>query len=454
MAALAPEGGWVTGGDPGPVADDWIGAFDDPVLESLVAEAQAANPDLARTAASLSGAIARARQANASLFPEVDAGAQAGQTRRFELTENQRRLGVERDETTLGVSLDLSWELDVWSRISDTAKGAALSARASAADYAFARQSLAAQVAKGWFQAITAREQMRLDEAFVELFRESARLARVRFEAGEVSAQDTHTAQADLANARRSAEASRYAARAAVRSLEALLGRYPADELQVAGSLDRRLPPVPAGLPSTVLERRPDLVAAERRVAAAFRLASAASAARLPRFSLGANLASTAENFGDLFDGPGRLASIGIDLFQPLFDAGLRKARFEEAEADQMAAVAAYKATALAAFSEVEDKLALERSLLAQVKELAVAAESFRKARELAEIRYKEGETGLTSFLDVQRESLQARSALLSARGRLLTNRVDLYLALGGNFEEGPIDDTPVPPPLPSQRKD
>ncbi len=453
MTELAPSA-WTPPADTGEVTDDWIAAFDDPTLRKLVDEAQAANPDLARTAATLSAAIAQARQANSALFPDLDLGAQATQTHLFELTEQEKALGIDKDQTSFGVSLDLSWEIDVWSRISDSAKGAALAAHATAADYAFARQSLAAQVAKGWFQAVTAKRQLDLAEEFVKLFSESTRLAEARFNAGDVSAQDTFTAQADLSNARRSVEQARFAARAAIRSLEVLLGRYPADELQATGSLERNLPPVPAGLPSQILERRPDLIAAERQVASAFYLASSAAAARLPQFSLGAAYSSTSDSLGDLFDGPGSLARIGLNLFQPLFDAGLRKARFEEAEAAQMQAVAAYKSTALNAFQEVEDTLALEKSLFAQVDNLADAAGSYEKARKIGEIRYREGETSLTSYLDVQRQALQARQALIAARGQLLTNRVDLYLSLGGNFVDGPVNDTPAPPPLPSQAKD
>ncbi|MFP4352939.1 MAG: efflux transporter outer membrane subunit [Puniceicoccaceae bacterium] len=451
VSALAPADGWTAGGEAGGVSDDWIASFDDPVLDGLVAEAQEANPDLARAAASLSAAVAQARQANSALFPRVDLGAGAGQTRFFELTEEQERLGVSRNQTDLGVSLDLSWELDVWDRVSDSAEGAALAARATAADYAFARQSLAAQVAKGWFQALTAKRQLELANQFVENFKESHRLAEARYRAGDVSAQDSFTALADLAGARSNAEDALFAARAAIRSLEVLLGRYPADELAVAGPLERTLPPVPAGLPSSVLERRPDLIAAERRVSSAFRLAGAASAARLPRFSLGAAYQTSGENFGDLFDAPGMLANLGVNLFQPLFDAGLLRSRFEEAEAGQAAAVAAYRSTALTAFAEVEDTLALEKSLLAQVDNLALAAESFEKARRIGEMRYREGETDLTSYLVVQRQALQAQADLIAARGRLLTNRVDLHLALGGNFESGPVNDTPAPPPLPSQ---
>ncbi|MEM0967008.1 MAG: TolC family protein [Verrucomicrobiota bacterium] len=451
MTEMAPTGGWDAGGEAGPVANDWIATFNDSKLVDLVNEAQEANPDLAATAASLSAAIAQARQANSALFPQLDAGAVAKQFHIFELTEEERFLGLERNDTELGISLDLAWELDVWGRISDSAKSAALSASATAADYAAARQSLAGQVAKGWFQAITAKQQLELAEEFVANFAETFRITEARFNAGDVSAQDTFTAKADLANSRQDVEEARFSLRFSIRSLEILLGRYPSTDLSIADSLGSELVDVPAGLPSTLLERRPDLIAADRRVASAFFLANSASAARLPQFSLSASYQSTSDNFGDLFDAKSMLVNIGLNLFQPLFDAGLRRAEFEEAEADQMVAVATYQSTALSAFQEVEDALSLEKSLFEQVHELEIAAESYEKAREIGEIRYREGETDLTSLLVVQREALAAQADLLTAQGQLFTNRVDLYLALGGNFEEGPINDSPAPPPLPSQ---
>jgi len=454
MTEIAPVGGWETEADSGEVQDDWIQSFDDPILVELVAEAQIANPDLAQTAATLSSAIAQAQQANSALYPDLNLGAQASQTQRYELTQEQEILGIKKNQTTLGISLDLSWELDVWSRISDSSKGAAFAAAATAADYAAARQSLAAQVAKGWFQAITAKLQLELAEQFVATYAETYRITEARFNAGDVSAQDTYTAKADLADARQNAEEARFSVRFAIRSLEVLLGRYPASELAVANSIDSELLPVPAGLPSTLLERRPDLIAADRRVTSAFFLASSASSARLPQFSLTAQYSTSAENFGDLFDASSMLTNLGINLFQPLFDAGLRLAQFEEAEATQMIAVAAYKSAALTAFQEVEDTLSLETSLISQVNELKIASDSYEKAREIGEIRYREGETDLTSLLVVQRQSLLAQSDYIAARGQLYTNRVDLFLSIGGNFATGPINDSPAPPPLPSQQKD
>lgn len=454
MKQIAPIGGWDSENDPGDVTSDWLAAFDDPQLVELVNEAQVANPSLAATGAALAAAVAEARQANAPLYPALNFDAGVRQNYLFELTEEERSLGLEKSQTAFGIGLNLSWELDVWQRVSDAAKSAGFAATATAADYAFARQSLAAQVTKGWFQAVTNKLQFELAVRFVENFEEALRIAQARFNAGDVSAQDVLTTEADVASARQSAQEALFATRASIRALEILLGRYPSTDLAIADSLKTDLPPVPSGLPSSLLERRPDLIAADRNVSAAFFATKAAAAARLPSFSLTANYDSTADNFGDLFDATSMLANIGIGLFQPLFDAGLLKNQFLQAEAEQMVTVAQYKQTALNAFQEVEDALNLESSLKEQIRQLEIASQSLEKASGIAEIRYREGETDLTSYLVVQRQSLNAQSGLIAARGTLLTNRVDLYLALGGNFEEGAIADTPAPPPLPSQQSE
>jgi len=451
MAALAPATGWSGPADPGAVGNDWLIHFDDPELIALVAEAEQNNPNLAATAASLAAAMAEARQANTALFPTLNFGAGVDQIERFELTDTEKLFGVSRSPTQLGVSLDLSWEIDVWGRVRRSARASGLSASATAADYAAARQSLAGQVAKGWFQAAVAREQLRISREFVDNFGAAYRIAEARFNAGDVSGQDTFTAQAQAADARADAVASLSALESSVRALEVLLGRYPAEALDPTAELTDNLGPVPAGLPSSMLERRPDMIAADRRVAAAFNLSGAASVARLPMFALSGGFSSVDMDGADLIDPRNMMANLGVNLFRPIFDAGRLQAQFEQAEANQMAAVANYKAVALRAFREVEEALAADEFLSERLVYLAESTESYQRAAAIAETRYREGETSLTALLDVQRFALRAELDLIAVRGQLLTNRIDLHLALGGNFAPGPIDTEPEPPLVPSQ---
>jgi len=451
MAALAPATGWSGPAVASEVQNNWLLNFNDPELVALVAEAEENNPDLAATAATLAAAVAQSRQANAALFPTLNFGAGVNQTERFELSDGEKLLGVSQSPTQLGVSLDLSWEIDVWGRVRRSALASDLGAGATAADYAAARQSLAGQVAKGWFLAAVAREQLRISEEFVENFDAAYQIAQARFNAGVVSGQDTFTARAQVADARSNAVAALSGLESAVRALEVLLGRYPAEALDPTAELTDGLGPVPAGLPSTMLERRPDLVAADRRVAAAYNLSGSASVARLPTFALSGGFSSTDVNGADLIDPRNMIANLGVNLFRPIFDAGRLQAEFEQAEANQMAAVANYKSVALRAFREVEEALAADQFLFERQALLAESTESYQSAASIAESRYREGETSLTALLDIQRFALQAELELIAVRGQLLTNRIDLHLALGGNFAPGPIDPNPKPPLVPSQ---
>lgn len=452
LGADTPPTGWTADAAEGTVPDNWLASFDDPTLTALVEEALAANPDLAASAARLEAALAQSRQSRARLFPVLNATASANRTTYGESPP----LPVEVDgevptlpanQDTLGMGLQSQWEVDLWQRLSNAARASARSAQATAADYAYARQSLAAQVAKAYFQVLVARDQLALSRQFVENARESDRIAQLRFRAGDVSAQDTLTAEADLADARSREEETLQAYRQAVRALEILVGRYPADALQPTADLDTKLSPVPAGQPAQILERRPDLVAAERRVQAAFRLARSASAARLPQISLTAEASTSGPGIGDLFDPTTSLAKLGSSLFQPLFDAGLLQAQFEEATAEQRASMESYRTAALRAFLEAEDALSAEKTLRARQDSLRKAANAYTKATAIARQRYQEGDTSLTAYLDSQRQSLRARSSLITISGTRLTNRVDLFLALGGNFASGPIPSEPSPPP-------
>lgn len=435
-AALAPDTAWKAGGIPGEVTNGWIADFREPRLTALVTEALQNNPSLQAAAASLESAQAGARRAGAALLPTVSLN--AGGT---------RNLPFEGQSTAaLGASLDIGWEIDLWGRAASAKRGATQQALASAADYAFARQSLAAQTAKAWFLAAEAKMQRDLAREFVAQREQMLTIVQARFDAGAITQQDLAASRAELASARQAAQAADTAYREAVRSLELLVGRYPSAELAVADTLQSVPPPIPAGIPSEILERRPDLVAAERQVAAAFQFTKSASAARLPRIGLTTSAGTASNALASLINPVSAAAAFGASLFQPLFDGGLRQADFEQAKAEQKAAVARYRAAALRAFQEVENALGRESSLLLQEQSLSEAAAGFRLAREIAETRYQQGAVPFSEVLLARLQELQARTALIRIRGDRLVQRTNLHLALGGNFESGPTDLSPTAP--------
>ncbi|MEO1576672.1 MAG: TolC family protein, partial [Pseudomonadota bacterium] len=222
--------------------------------------------------------------------------------------------------------------------------------------------------------------------------------------------------------------------RLARRALEVLVGRYPANALTVRADLPA-VPAIPAaGLPSALLERRPDLVAAEYDVASAFSNIGAVRATRLPTFNLSGSLETQALTLGDALDPGNGLWSLATSLLGPLFDAGLRRAQIDEASAAQRQAINAYAQAALTAFQDVENSLDQNRVVAERVEALTRAAAAQNRAFDLATIRYEAGETPLLDVFVVQANTLSSDSALVTARREQLDEWVTLSLALGGDW--------------------
>jgi NodT family efflux transporter outer membrane factor (OMF) lipoprotein len=409
--------------DSGEVDDGWVETFGDAQLVVLVDEAIRNNRNLEAAAAQVDRAAATAELAGAALEPTV---ALAGS-----VSETGSSAGAAAG-SSYNLGLGVSWELDVWGRVRAGAAAAGEAFRATAADYEAARQSLAATAAKSWFLATEARLQVAFAEQIVAVQRDTLRLVETKNRVGQVPMQDVHLARADLASAEEALRQARRAQGEAVRSLEVLLGRYPSAELEAADALVAVPPPIPAGQPAQLLERRPDLIAAERRVASAFFLTEEAELARLPSFTLTAGAGTT-----DLTDAIGNLA---LGAVQPLFTGGAIEAQIDIADADQRAAIASYGQAVLTAFQEVEDALASERFLREREAYLqAVVSENFR-ALELTRKQYEVGRIDLLSVLVIQNRWIASQISLLNVRDLRVIERVNLHLALGGSFEEAPAD--------------
>jgi NodT family efflux transporter outer membrane factor (OMF) lipoprotein len=406
--------------DAGEVDDGWIKNFGDPELEALVEEAVSEqNPNLRVLSAQVDRAAGLARQAGAALKPTVALGADISETSGSTIGSG----------TDYGAGIQMSWEIDVWGRVRAGATAAEESLRATAADFEFARQSLAASVAKGWFLATELRLQSELAQETVELLAETVDLVRTKQEVGQVSMQDVHLVQADLASAEDALRQVESGRQQAARSLEILMGRYPAAEVDGADEQAAVPPPIPVGIPADILERRPDLRAAERRVAAAFYLSEQARLAKLPSFSINAGVGGS--NALDTFVG-----SLAAGVFAPLYTGGALEAQIDIANADQKAAIAAYGATVLKAFEEVETSLTNE-DLFAQREEfLETAVNENLQAYELAKVQYDVGKIDLLSVLQMQARWIGARVGLIRIKNERLAQRVNLHLALGGSFEE------------------
>jgi NodT family efflux transporter outer membrane factor (OMF) lipoprotein len=406
--------------DTGEVDDGWIESFGDPELEKLVNEALQNNLNLRIAATQIESAAAAAVIAGARLKPTVDLGVGA--------TGSGTTSGSSGDAV---VGLSTTWEIDVWGKHASGAAAAEASLAATQANYEFGRQSLAAQTAKAWFIATQARMLLNLGQETVDLYQQTLDLVNTKYEVGQVTMQDVHLAKADLASAQEAVRQADAADQQARRSLELLLGRYPGAEIEARSDLPPLPPPVPVGLPSGLLERRPDLIAAENTVAAAFYLTEQAEAAKLPSFAITAGVGASSGVSDMIFD-------LGAGMVAPLFRGGALEAQVDQADAQQKAAIAAYGQAVLKAFEEVEagltnGKLQSEREEFLQ----AVLAEN-TSAWELAKTQYEVGKVDLLSVLQMQARVVGSQIAMVNIRNDQLITRVNLHLALGGSFEENP----------------
>lgn len=402
----------------------WIDAFNDPALLALVKEAQENNNDLIAAAAAVDRARALARQAGAALSPQLD----------FVAGTDTSGIVDGGEDTTYSAGLELSWEADVWGRIRSDKQSATATFESTQADFRFAQYALAANVAISYLLAIEAVRQEAITQSTVDALKETDRIVNLRFENGLSSAQDRALSRSELATAEDLLEDIQGGKRDAFRSLELLLGRYPNAEVDLPADLPAQPAPPPAGLPSDLLERRPDLIAAERNIAAAVDALDAAEAARLPRFSLTTSIGGASDDLGDIFDPENLAWSIVSNLAAPLIDGGFLKSEVDIASADLEEAVASYAQDALTAFSEVEGALDQSQVLIRRQDRLQIAESEAEEALRLAQFSYAEGETDLIDVLTIQQTVLDAQSNLLSIERELRENYVTLNLALGGDW--------------------
>ena len=425
----------------GTIERDWWTAFADPELDAIVAEALEHNYDLQAAAARVEAAAAIAKISGADLYPTLDF--QAGVARQ---KQNFIGLPIPGDDvpsstfTSYGVSIATTWEIDLWGRIRSGAAASVADFEAARALLAGARLSVAGQATKAWFAVGEARRQVDLSATTVKAFRQTSERVRTRYERGLRPSLDYRLALANLAGAEANLEARRDRLQIATRQLEILLGRYPADA--IAGSDDLPPPPedIPAGLPASLVSRRPDLVVAERRLAAADSRVAEAKAARYPRLALTASGGSATQELSDLVDGNFSIWSLAANLLQPIFQGGRLRANVDLNKANVDEATALYVQDVLLAFGEVESILASGEILTREEGALVTASEQSSAAQRLAEDRYNQGLADIVTVLDAQRWALVAESTLLEVRRLRLENRVDLYLALGGGFDASDIE--------------
>jgi NodT family efflux transporter outer membrane factor (OMF) lipoprotein len=411
------------------VANDWLNSFHDPGLDAVVAEAIKNNLDLRQAAAKVEVARENVVLVAAQLKPQVNGVLGAAGTRNT--SENSTF-------SSKDAYLGASWEVDLWGRVRAQRAAAKADFEAVELDFAFARQSLVATTAKSWYLAIEMRRLVDLAEQDVSLYEDLLKLAKIREAAGRVATLDVVEARASLNDAQSQLRKIQGLYGEARRNLETLIGRYPAGELEVDSGFVPVPPPVQAGLPGSLLERRPDLLAAERQVLAAFRTLEASKLALLPSIALTVEGGRLDDRLLSLLNLNPTLFRSAVQIYVPIYQGGALRAQIKISSAQQEQGLAAYGRAALNAFREVEIALTNE-GLLGQRLAFQQAAEKDRgEAVRIGKIKYEAGAIDMLPLLQLQTAKIETEMEIVQTLNSQLANRINLHLDLGGSFDASP----------------
>ncbi len=418
----------LSGTESGEVSDGWLKELQSPQLEKLVTEAFGHNHDLQIVALKWKNARETAVITSTDLHPTVDGGISSKRTRSISSTDTASTINRHQLE------LSAVWEVDLWKRLSDQQRAAVTREEAAAIDLKAAKLSLAAEVARSWYAAIESKQQVRLARRRLTADIEALGVIEERYHNGLVDALDLHLARSEVATTEERLTSKEMEQTRLLRQLETLLGRYPATELMVAEQLPEINNPIPAGLPSALLERRPDIAASNKRMVAAELDAEVAARNRLPSFSLTARGGTSSLELHSLLDWDYLIWSLLGNLTQPLFQQEKLKAEEMLEKIGHQEAWIAHAQTILIAFREVEDALAADHYHQLRVASLARATNESHQAAILALGRYQNGLIDILALLDAKQRAYDHESNRLQAVADRIDNRIVLHLALGGSF--------------------
>ena len=413
------------------VRGSWWEAFNDPLLSDLVKQVSVSNQNLAQAEAQYRQARALVQSARSNYLPILSAGASADRSR-----SSANGTAVNRGvRNNFSISADASWELDLWGLIRRGVESARAGAQASAADLESLRLSSQAELAQNYFLLRSLDSQKQILEDTVAAFQKNLQLTQNQYQAGIVPRADVVQAQTQLKNTQAQA-IDIGVQRAQLEHAIALLVGKPASTFSIARApLSAQPPSIPVGMPSELLERRPDIAAAERRMAAANAEIGIAKAAYYPSLTLFGSIGFQSDSLSDLISAPNRFWSLGPSLAQTLFDAGARRALTDQAIAAYDANVAFYRQTVLTGFKEVEDNLAALRLLEEEAAIQDEAVQSARLSVALTTNQYKAGLVSYLAVIVVQASALNIERTAVDLRNNRLAASIALYKALGGGWD-------------------
>lgn len=407
----------------------WWTIYGDPLLDGLMTRLNSANQTIAQAEANYRQAQALVGVARAGFFPTVGAG--AGVTRSGGGTSS----GSASVGNQYSLTGNVSWELDLWGRLRRELESSRASEAASAADLASARLSAQAALAQNYLQLRVLDEQKRLLQATVQAYERSLTLTRNRYDAGVAGKADVAVAQTQLESTRAQLVDLEWQRGQYEHAIAVLVGTAPSQFSLPPVTFTQQLPEIPVGLPSALLQRRPDVAAAERRAAAANAQIGVAQSAWFPDLTLSASGGFRSGQFADWLTAPARFWSLGPALALTIFDGGAREAQIASARAAYDAQAAAYRQSVLTALREVEDYLVQLRVMAEEQQVQRRALESARESLRLTRNQYEAGLVDYLSVAVVEATALASERNAISLLGNRLIASVQLVTALGGGWE-------------------
>ena len=438
-AAFKEAGDWV----PATPADDaprgaWWAVFNDPVLDELANAVQVSNQNVAAAGAAYAQARALVAGQRASLFPNVslDAGADRGRSSSGSATASGVSTTGARVRNSYQASLGASWEPDLWGRLRGGVESASASASASQADLASATLSAQGELAANYLNLRETDVQSELLQATIAGYQRVRQITQNRYDAGVIPKTDLLQAETQLASAQADQVGLQRQRAQLEHAIAVLIGRTPADFSLSPAAWSPTVPEIPLVLPATLLQRRPDIAGAERRVAAANAEIGIARAGYFPGIGLTASYGYGASRVGDLFNASTAAWSLGLSLAQRIFDAGAVTAQVAAARAIQERTAAQYRQTVLVAFQDVEDQLAATRVLALQLTYRRAASAAADQVEQQVLNRYRAGQVSYTEVVTAQATALHARRTLAQLQADRQVVAVALIQALGGGWQK------------------
>ena len=420
----------------------WWTLFNDPVLDQLAPQVAVSNQNVAAAAAAVEQSRAAVREQRASFFPTLSLDAGVTRSGVGGKTSSSTSSGspaattaTPRTSTKFSLGLGASWEPDLWGRIANSVSVAGANAQASEADLANATLSAQATFVVDYLSVREADAEIATLQTTIEGYQRALQITQNRYAAAIAQKSDVLQAQTTLANAQADLAQLRQQRAQLFHAMAVLAGQAPATFTLPAGDWNATtVPAIPVGVPSDLLQRRPDIASAERKVAAANANIGVARAAYFPSLTLSANGSQGSTRLSDLFNASSFAWSLGASLAETIFDGGARSARVEEAQASWKQAVAQYRQTVLEAFSAVEDQLSAASSLEQQQALRRVASQAADQTEQEMQNRYKQGLVAYTDVVTAQASALSARRALMQVSLNRQTAAINMVSALGGGW--------------------